>query len=302
MISRRQLLASPLGLAAVTAVERASAKVKGRVIVDSQVHLWKAETDDWKYVPGIKPQMPEPFTIERLVPLMDEAGVDRAVVVPPSWIGERNDYGLEAARRYPDRFRVMGRFPLNNPAAGNQLGKWKDQPGMLGIRLTFFAATTNWLSDGTADWFWPEAEKYKIPLMVLAPGRSALFQPIAERHPQLTLIIDHMGINLREGRLAESIEATALLAKHPNVSVKLSAAPNFSQEGYPFRDFQPHIKRLFEAFGPKRCYWGCDITNGFDRATYRQRVDHFVEELPFLTEDDKDWIMGRAILKRLNWS
>jgi hypothetical protein len=62
--------------------------------------------------------MPEPFTIEKLVPLMDEAGVDRAVVVPPSWIGERNDYGLEAARRYPDRFRVMGRFPLNNPAAG----------------------------------------------------------------------------------------------------------------------------------------------------------------------------------------
>jgi hypothetical protein len=51
MISRRQLLASPLGLAVMTAVERASAKVKGRVIVDSQVHLWKAETDDWKYVP-----------------------------------------------------------------------------------------------------------------------------------------------------------------------------------------------------------------------------------------------------------
>src|SRR5438105_2686580 len=94
MISRRQLLASPWGFAATAAVERASAKVKGRVIVDSQVHLWKAETDDWKYVPGIKPQMPEPFTIEKLVHLMDETGVDRAVVVPPSWIGERNDYGL----------------------------------------------------------------------------------------------------------------------------------------------------------------------------------------------------------------
>ena len=28
---------------------------------------------DWKWVPGMKPQMPEPFTIEKLVPLMDEA-------------------------------------------------------------------------------------------------------------------------------------------------------------------------------------------------------------------------------------
>jgi len=35
---------------------------------------------------------------------MDEAGIDRAVVVPPGWPGDRNDYGIEAARRYPNRF------------------------------------------------------------------------------------------------------------------------------------------------------------------------------------------------------
>jgi len=55
------------------------------------------------------------FTIERLVPMMDEAGVDRAVIVPPSWPGDRNDYALEAAKRYPTRFRVMGRIPLQDP-------------------------------------------------------------------------------------------------------------------------------------------------------------------------------------------
>jgi hypothetical protein len=44
------------------------------------------------------------------------------------------------------------------------------------------------------------------------------------------------------------------------------------------------------------------MTNGFDRATYRQRVTHFTEELPFLTDSDKDWVMGRAILQRLNWT
>jgi hypothetical protein len=39
--------------------------------------------------------------------------------------------------------------------------------------------------------------------------------------------------------------------------------------------------------------------NGFDKATYRQRITHFTEELPFLSEADKDLIMGRAILARL---
>ena len=77
-----------------------------RLIVDAQVHLWKAESPDWQWVPGLKPQLPEPFTIERLVPMMDEAGVDRAVIVPPSWPGDRNDYALEAVKRHPTRFRA----------------------------------------------------------------------------------------------------------------------------------------------------------------------------------------------------
>ena len=94
---------------------------------------------------------------------------------------------------------------------------------------------------------------------------------------------------------------SASLAKYPNVSVKLSAAPNYSSEAYPFRDFTPHIKRLFDAYGPKRCYWGSDITNGYDKATYKQRITHFTEELPFLSEQDKDWVMGRSILERLRW-
>src|SRR5262244_2074176 len=123
MLSRRSFLNNTLraGLALATAQQAAAQTpavqpARNRLIVDAQVHLWKAESPDWPWVPGMKPQMPEPFTIEKLVPLMDEAGVDRAVIVPPSWPGDRNDYGIEAAKRYPDRFRVMGRIPLKKPS------------------------------------------------------------------------------------------------------------------------------------------------------------------------------------------
>jgi hypothetical protein len=59
---------------------------------------------------------------------------------------------------------------------------------------------------------------------------------------------------------------------------------------------------VFEAFGRERCYWGTDMTNSLDKATYRQRVTHFTEALDFLSEEDKDWVMGRAILARLKWA
>ncbi len=305
MMSRRQFVTSTLAAGVAMASQETTAQPAIRTIVDSQVHLWKAESEDWKWVPGMKPQMREPFTIEKLIPLMNRAGVDRVVVVPPSWPGDRNDYALEAARRYPNRFAVMGRIPLKNPQAAALLPKWREQPGMLGIRLTFLGPAQAWLADGTPDWFWPEAEKADLPVMFLTDGQNAQLARVAERYPRLQLIADHMGIGgntPKEGRIADAVSQTASLAKYPNVSVKLSAAPNYSSEAYPFPDFTPHIKLLFDAYGPKRCYWGSDMTNGFDKATYRQRITHFTEQLPFLSEQDKDWVMGKSILERLRWA
>ena len=277
-----------------------------RMIVDAQVHLWKAESPDWPWVPGRKPQLPEPFTIERLLRLMDEAGVDRVVIVPPSWPGDRNDYGLEAARRYPDRFAVMGRIAVQKPEqSAALLPKWKEQPGMLGLRFTFMREQSALLTGGSADWVWPAAEKAGLPVMFLAPGNIPKFAAVAERHPGLTLIIDHMSLTLdiaKEGKIKEAIDDVVSLAKYPNVSVKLSSSPTYSFEPYPWRDMTEHLKRCFDAYGPQRCHWGTDLTNAFAKSTYRQRITHFTEELPFLSEEDKDWVMGRAILKRLNWA
>lgn len=309
MPSRRTFVAALVGTGAALATGAQPALAQSgrkRLIVDAQIHLWKAESEDWKWVPGLRPQLPEPFTIERALPLMDEAGVDRAVVVPPSWPGDRNDYAIEAAKRHPDRFAVMGRISLQDPKSAELLPRWREQPGMLGVRLTFLGPAAKWLDDGTADWFWPAAEKAGLPVMFLAPGRGDAMARVAERHPQLALIVDHMGMSLqaeaiRAGNFQGAIDDTLALAKYPNVSVKLSGTANYSKEPYPHRDLNPHIKRLFAAFGPQRCYWGTDITNGFANSSYRERIAHFTEALDFLTEDDRDWVMGRAIVERLRW-
>jgi predicted TIM-barrel fold metal-dependent hydrolase len=277
---------------------------RDEMIVDAQVHLWKAATPERPWQPNRVAQLPEPFTVEQLVPMMDEAGVDRAVIVPPSWEGDRNDCAIEAVRRYPERFAIMGRIPVNDPNVAKLLPDWKTQPGMLGIRLTFHPPQWHWLSDGSVDWFWPLAEKYDLPVMFYGAPMPH-FADVAERHPQLAMIADHLGVTgdtVKEGKLTEGVKETAALAKYPNVSVKLSTTPFYSLESYPFRDMTVHIRRLFDAFGPRRCYWGTDLTNSFHEATYRQRITHFTETLDFLSNDDKEWIMGRAILARLNWS
>ena len=306
MFTRRKFIGTTVGAGVALAMGGCATQPAGkRMIVDSQVHLWKASSPDYPWNPGAKPQLPEPFTIERALGMMDEAGIDRVVVVPPG-LNDVNSYGLEAARRYPNRFAVMGRIPLEDPKSPALLPRWKDQPGMLGVRVTFITpATLKWLSDGTADWFWPAAEKAGLPVMFLVFGHVNRFGPIAERHPGLQLIIDHMGVNLaiaKEGRTAEVIGHAVALAKYPNVSVKMSNLVNASLEPYPFRDLDDPLKRVFDAYGPRRCHWETDLTAGYARATWSQRVTHFTEELKFLSESDKDWVMGRSVRERLKWA
>jgi Amidohydrolase len=172
MLSRRDVLtttvAAGAGLAmAAQAYEPAKSQLAGRIIVDAQVHIWLANTPERPWpADGIgQAHIPRPFSYYELLARMDEAGVDRVVIVPPSWEGYHNEYAMEAAKKWPHRFAVMGRLRLDDPKSKELLATWKDQPGMLGVRHTFNRLQSAWLTDGTADWFWPAAAKAGIPVM-----------------------------------------------------------------------------------------------------------------------------------------
>ena len=54
------------------------------LIVDSQVHIWAANTPERPWAEGAKPHRPQPFGKNELLQEMQAAGVDRVVIVPPS--------------------------------------------------------------------------------------------------------------------------------------------------------------------------------------------------------------------------
>jgi predicted TIM-barrel fold metal-dependent hydrolase len=273
-----------------------------RMIVDAQVHIWQVNSPEVPWVPGQRPPGPvETFTIERLLQMMDEGGVDRAIIAPPSLTAPRNDYGLEAAKRHPDRFKVFGRIPMEDPNVVELLPRWKEQPGMLGIRLAFEQGRAQKFKDGGYDALFAAAEKADVPLMIFAAGLLPNFARIAERYPQLALIIDHVGMN-NSISIADSVTDTIALAKYPNVTVKMKAGAQYAPEPYPYPNMSAQFKRVYEAYGAQRLHWETDITQTLNEGGYKHRIAHFTEELKFLSEEDKDWVMGRSILERVRWA
>jgi L-fuconolactonase len=276
---------------------------QGLFVADSQVHIWAADAPGRPWVRGREPHRATPLGAEELLREMDAAGVSRAVLVPPSWDGERNDLVLDAARRYPSRFAAAGRLDFDRPDAREQVAAWRQQPGMFGLRCTF--SLPQWapaLAEGRVEWLWVEAERSGLPLMVLVThAMMPLIDRVAERHPGLKLALCHLGLptGVRDDEAFRDFEQLLALAKRPNICVKASALPAYTSDPYPFRRTHTFLRCVYDAFGPQRMFWGTDLARL--PCSYRQAVTMFTEELPWLGSEDKAQIMGRSLCDWLEW-
>lgn len=71
-------------------------------------------------------------------------------------------------------------------------------------------------------------------------------------------------------------------------------------DSYPYRSLHPYLRRVYEAYGLQRLFWGTDLSRL--PCTYRQGVTMFTEEIPWLTDEDREWIMGRGVCEWLGWN
>lgn len=274
-----------------------------RMIIDSQIHLIAPRT------PARPWSIEEPtlhgwssFDDERILAEMAAAHVDRAVLVPSIVDGDRNDTALAAATLHPRRFATMGRLDLRQPLPRGSLATWRAQPGMLGVRVTFHrGGAAAWLTDGTADWFWPEAEAAGLPVYVHVPRQAPRLAEIAARHPDLRLAVDHFGLTdgVRQDEIDRLVDDVVALASLPNVSVKASGLPSLAGDAYPYPSMIERVRRVVDAFGPERVFWGSDLSRL--KGSYDECVRMFTEELPFLGADDLRLVMGDALAAWLRW-
>ena len=271
------------------------------LITDGQVHIWAADTPERPW-PGRKPNQPigEPLGAAEIVAEMDSAGVDRVVLIPPFWDGNRSDLALAAVADYPGRFGIVSHIELDQPRS---LAHFKDQPGMLGVRgLFIFPEQRAALRDGSSEWLFATAEEAGIPMMLCVPGQIELVGPYAERHPSLRLIIDHLGLdNSVQGAdtVSQAIEPLFKLADLPNVAVKVSSLPCYVSDPYPFPSLHPIIARVVATFGADRCMWGSDLSRL--NCSYGEWRRAITDEADYLSAREKDLLMGESLANWLDW-
>jgi predicted TIM-barrel fold metal-dependent hydrolase len=270
-----------------------SADAKKYRIIDSHVHVWKKDPKfPWAKETTRPPA--EDRTPEMLLELMKANGIEKTVIIQVIHYRWDNSYLASVLKQYPRYFQGVARVNPEDPAAPDHVSKQKEQ-GFRGVRISPSGeAAGDWIKGPLMPPLWKRCEQLKVPMTVLCPvTRIPDVQKLIEKHPNLTVVIDHMAdCPLDRPDLLQHLTA---LKRYPKVFVKISHSWSLSKQKYPWTDSLEQVKKLYGAFGPKQLMFGTDWPVCLPHATYEQTLKVVREEMKFLNGDDRSWILSKTV-------
>jgi predicted TIM-barrel fold metal-dependent hydrolase len=230
-----------------------------------------------------------------LLDLMKANGVEKTVIIQVIHYRWDNSYLADVLKRYPTDFRGVARVNPESPAAPDDLSRLVEEQGFRGVRISPPAnASGDWIHGPLMPPLWKRCEALKVPMTVLAPvTRMPEVRTLIEKFPALTVVIDHMADSPLDK--PDQLDLLIALKRYPKVFVKVSHTWSLSKQPYPYLDSQAQVKRLYDAFGPQRLLAGTDwpLVEGY--CGYAKAVAIVRDQMKFLNDDDKSWMMSKTI-------
>lgn len=229
-------------------------------IVDAQIHQPSPPIPLPDDVPDSVRLM---VNVELAREAMDSVGVDAALAVAPA------PYIDACVERYPGRFIGVETFQQRNADLARAVEAARKNEKVAAGRLLVTDFRTVELSEAFANGEMEDgftaAEAVGLPLFLSTHGQAAAMRPVIERHPDLTVIIDHLGVSQHpvsppRADPWDRLDGLLALADFPNVHVKVCGLPLLSKTDWPFDDALDQFGRVVAAFGADRLMWASDYT------------------------------------------
>ena len=301
-MTRRDVLkmgTAAIGVAALSETAQAQAESPW---IDAHSHIWPPETDKFPLVAGQtkKDLNPPSFTDDELMAIARPEGVGRVVLIQHSvYHLFDNSYLVDAVRRHPTLFRIVGMVDDRQSSAGAAMKKLLTQ-GVTGFRITPFVRKDQpdqWLqSAGMREMWKTGAETKQAMCCLINPSHLSGVDAMCEQYPDTPVVIDHFARIGVDGQMRDDdIKLLTRLARHKNTSVKISAYYALGQKKPPHLELIPMIRRLYESFGPQRLMWASDspYQNQGDN-NYKASISLVRDHLDFVSAEDRQWLLRKT--------
>ena len=264
------------------------------MIVDAHQHYWDPVRGDYGWLERGSP-LDRRFLLTDLRPLLASAGVDGTVLVQVAPTLAETDWLLDLARDSAEILGVVGWVDLDFSAVGDHLAS-RCPRGLVGIRpMLQDLPDPDWiLGSGREAGLRAVAEAgLAFDALVRPVGFDAIAR-LAERHPDLTIVLDHAGKPPFGDRLAMSLwrHGVERLAALPNIWCKLSGLLTEVPSSLPPTAVVQVIDDLIELWGASRLLWGSDWPVLTLASDYQNWMDLARDALAHLNEEERNAVFG----------
>lgn len=267
--------------------------------IDAHSHIWTPDTQSYPLGPGHRRANMEPpsFTVEELKGEMKAIGVARVVLIQMSFYGYDNSYMLADIARNPGTFRGVAVIEQDKGDPAGLMLEMK-RKGCSGFRI--YPKDRNfdsWLASEAMHSMWRTGAKERLNMCCLMdPNGLAALDRMCRQYPETPVVIDHMCRIGVTGQIPPAdVKALCEMARHPQLTVKVSAFYALGKKAPPYTDLGPLIKQLLDAFGPERLMWASDGPFQMQPPhSYKASLDLIQSRLDFLTADAKEWLLRKT--------
>ena len=278
------------------------------MIIDSHCHAWAY----WPY----KPPVPDPEQrgqVEQLLHEMDTNEVDKALIVCAQieHNPKNNNYIADQVARFPDKLYQLADLDCvwsptyHTPGAADRLRRMAGDWHIRGFTHYLDKKDDgSWLTSGDGEaLFRTAAELGLLASLSCQPHQLPAIRAAAEKFPSVPVLLHHLGsVKADEPLPQEKLNEVLAASATPNIYIKLSGFAHASNNkwNFPYPDVQPLVRAEYEHFGPQRMCWGSDYPVVRFAMTYRQSIEAFRSHCTFITEADKEWVLGRTLERLLS--
>ncbi len=235
------------------------------------------------------------FHAETLINLMDEAGVDRAVLLQGGNYGFHNDYMAESAAKYPDRLTAVGAI---DPYVLYAEDIFDNLVSRYNFKALKFEISSEWglssihkdlkLTDESFARLFEKANEIGLTV-TLDMGTMAMrsfdfegFRAVTEKYKNILFVMAHCFFPNNDGKNNLRLEFAKCLTGD-NVVMDFANVDLIAQAEY--------FKNLKNIIGAERMMWGTDIPGVLCRRSYRELIE-IVADCGVFTDSEMPLVMG----------
>jgi L-fuconolactonase len=231
------------------------------VQIDSHQHFWQIGRGDYHWMsPGLT-KIYRDFGPADLQPFLAHYGIAQTILVQAAQTVEETRFLLDIARKTPFVAGVVGWVDFVDAHAAQIIAWLAEDELLVGLRpMVQDMPDDDWLvGSRLAPAFHALVDHGLVFDALVFPRHLSRLLVVADRHPDLTIVIDHGAKPaIRERRLDPWQADMAALAGRGNIVCKLSGLVTEAGTGWTVDDLRPFVDHLLEVFGPGRLLWGSD--------------------------------------------